>query len=333
MKTILLILFLTCMGVWAQTPDTTTNVTDPAVLDAMLRRTLRAAMNGDTNTGAVPVSATTAATNTTPPAFPAFPPNRRPTRPSQAELNAAASNSVAGFGATNRPPFSPVPGATPAPGAAVLPAGAPVAGAIPAATGQTPMPAKPPEVVIPAGEIDFPSVNIEQVLPIYAELVGRTILRAQLPPIMISLKTQTPLTKTEAIQALDSVLAMNGITMINIGDKFVKAVPVNLASQMAAPFSTTDETGLPESDQYVSDIVQLKYAKPTEVVPALTPLAQIPNSILPIDSSGILIIRDYASNVKRMLELIKQIDVTVPWITNRRSFPSNMRRHRIFPAR
>ncbi len=66
---------------------------------------------------------------------------------------------------------------------------------------------------------------------------------------------------------------------------------------------------------YITHIAQLKYAKPSEVLPAPTDsnrLAQIPNSIFPIDSSQILIIRDYASNVKRMLELLKQIDVTVP---------------------
>ena len=39
---------------------------------------------------------------------------------------------------------------------------------------------------------------------------------------------------------------------------------------------------------------------------------KIPNAILPIDSSQILVLRDYAENVKRMLELIEAIDVAVP---------------------
>src|SRR5208337_270069 len=44
----------------------------------------------------------------------------------------------------------------------------------------------------------------------------------------------------------------------------------------------------------------------------LQPFVKIPNAILPIDSSQILVIRDYAENVKRMLELVAQIDVVVP---------------------
>ncbi len=187
----------------------------------------------------------------------------------------------------------------------------------PPATTIPPPPPRPgerlQESVIPAGEINFPATDVNQVLEIYADLVGRTILRpTALPAQMITLKTKTPLTRQEAIQALDTVLAMNGITMINVGDKFVKAVPVGQAFQEANEVSTLDKGQLPEADQYVTHIVQVKYAKPSELVPILQGFAKIPNSVLPIDSSGILVIRDYAANVKRMLELIDQIDVTVP---------------------
>ena len=302
MKTILLTFFLTCFGVWAQTPDNSaSDATDAAARDAIMRRALRAAIVADTN--AAPVADTSSADLTAPAAatvnpgnaFPtlpaASPAFRRPLRPTPVVL----TNSTPPLGGiVNNPaiaPLQPVP-------------------SNPVALANTP--AKAPEVIIPAGDINFPAVNLDQVLQVYAELVGRTILHAQLPPIIISLKTQTPLTKTEAIQAFDSVLAMNNITMMNVGDKFVKAVPVNLAYQQAAPFSTNDESMLAESDQYITHIAQLRYAKPTEVVPILTPLSQIPNSILAIDSSQMLIIRDYSANVKRMLELIKQIDVTVP---------------------
>jgi general secretion pathway protein D len=64
------------------------------------------------------------------------------------------------------------------------------------------------------------------VLDVYAQLVGRTMLRAGLPSAQIILRTETPLTKTEAIQALQAVLALNGIALVNVGDKFVKVLPI-----------------------------------------------------------------------------------------------------------
>ncbi len=170
-----------------------------------------------------------------------------------------------------------------------------------------------PEEIIQAGVINFPATDLNQVLTIYAELVNRTVLRpSALPAQTITLKTQTPLTKREAVQAFDAVLALNGIAMINVEDKFVKAVPVTQAGQEGAKFSKLDASRLPEFGQYVTHVVQLKYARPSELVQVLTPFSKIPNAAIPIDSSQIMVLRDYTENVKRMLEMIKEIDVVVP---------------------
>ena len=168
---------------------------------------------------------------------------------------------------------------------------------------------------LPAGVINFPATDLNQVLQIYAELVGRTVLRpTTLPAPTITLKTQTPLTKQEAIQAFDAVLALNGIAVVNVGDKFVKVVSSGQAGQIGAPFSKAAGDQLPDMGQFVTHVVQLTNAKPSEVVQALTPFASagLANGILPIDSSQILVLRDYSENVKRMLEMVKKIDVVVP---------------------
>ena len=45
------------------------------------------------------------------------------------------------------------------------------------------------------------------------------------------------------------------------------------------------------------------------MMPIIQPFAKLPNSILAIDDNGILVLRDNAENVKRMLEMIDQMDV------------------------
>src|SRR6185503_21116347 len=64
-----------------------------------------------------------------------------------------------------------------------------------------------------------------------------------------------------------------------------------------------------DTTRYVTEIVHLKNQVPRDVVNALQPLAKMPQSIMAIDSSGILVLRDYEENIKRMLELIEKIDV------------------------
>jgi general secretion pathway protein D len=166
--------------------------------------------------------------------------------------------------------------------------------------------------MIPPGLIDFQGVDVSQVLEVYAQLVGRTLLRAGLPSAQIVLKTETPLTKAEAIEALQAVLALNGIAVINVGDKFVKVLPTSDAGTAAEQFSTNDVNGLPELGSYTTRIVQLQYIKPSLMVPIIQPFAKSPNAILPIDDNGILVLRDNTENIKRMMEMIKAVDVEVP---------------------
>ena len=129
--------------------------------------------------------------------------------------------------------------------------------------------------MIPAGDINFQGVDVNQVLTFMriwwgAPFCGQVCLRR---PIV--LKTETPLTKTEAIQALQAVLALNGIAVINIGDKFVKAVPVDQANSAGAAFNHADASQLPDLGIYVTHIVQLKYVKPSEMVPDHPAVCQI----------------------------------------------------------
>jgi general secretion pathway protein D len=217
--------------------------------------------------------------------------------------------------ATNNAPVTPaVPSQMP--GLIPPPPLAPAPNSLPSLMTVTPNTAStnnaPPEEMIPAGNINFQGVDVSQVLDVYAQLVGRTMLRAGLPSAQIILRTETPLTKTEAIQALQAVLALNGIALVNVGDKFVKVLPIDQANSAGAKIDHGDASQLPEMGSYVTHIVQLKYIKPSLMMPIIQPFAKLANAIFPIDDNGILVLRDNAENVKRMLEMIDQIDVSVP---------------------
>src|ERR1039458_9146663 len=203
-----------------------------------------------------------------------------------------------------------------APVTPAVPSLAPATNLLPSLVTVTPKTAStnnaPPEEMIPAGNINFQGVDVSQVLDVYAQLVGRTMLRAGLPAAQIILRTETPLTKTEAIQALQAVLALNNIALVNVGDKFVKVLPIADANSAGAKIDHGDASLLPEMGSYVTHIVQLKYIKPSVMMPLILPFAKLANAIFPIDDNGILVLRDNAENVKRMLEMIDQIDVSVP---------------------
>jgi general secretion pathway protein D len=219
--------------------------------------------------------------------------------------------------ATNTPaaPANPPGPSGPVTPPAIAPSAPSAPGTPPAAATSVPaapVAPPPPEPEVPAYSYNFQGVDVGQVLDIYAKLVGRTVLRAGLPTAQIVLHTETLLTRTEAIQALQAVLALNNISLVNVGDKFVKVLPVDQANSAGAKIEHGDASQLPEMGSYVTHIVQLKYIKPSAMVPLITPFAKLPNAAIPLDDNGILVLRDNAENVKRMLEMIDQIDVSVP---------------------
>jgi type II secretory pathway component GspD/PulD (secretin) len=170
------------------------------------------------------------------------------------------------------------------------------------------------------GQLRFDDVDLAPVLDVYQELSHRTIIRAStLPPVKITLRNQTPLTRRETLQALDTVLAQNGITMIPLGTKWMKAVPAAQAATESPPVIELPLDLLPNSSSYMMYVVELKNRKPSEIVPVLQPLQKMPNAILACDREGILILRDYSSNIRQMLLVLERIDV--PEKPNRKGNP------------
>jgi general secretion pathway protein D len=105
---------------------------------------------------------------------------------------------------------------------------------------------------------------------------------------------------------------MNGITIVPIGEKFAKVVTE--ASAAASGGSISSNTNLPVAGKFVTQIIQVKYAAVQDLVEILKPFSRIPNSIIALPSTQTLILRDYAENVARMLEMVKKIDVLTPLI-------------------
>ena len=208
------------------------------------------------------------------------------------------------------PPATPAT-ASPAGTVPTLPEGTTAAGAIPpSATSESGVGV---DGKYASGMITLQMADIEQVLALYASITKRTVLRPTqtLPKAQIMLNNETPWTPEEAVQALDTVLAMNGISMINVDDKFVSAVPNTAVLTAGAAFTKRDAKDLSETGQFVTKVVKLKHALPSEVQQLVSSFAQVPSGIVAIDSTQTLVLRDYPANVKRMCEIIEQVDVEV----------------------
>ena len=165
---------------------------------------------------------------------------------------------------------------------------------------------------------DFPALPVGQLLDIYADLVGRTVLAASAGPsavnlkdTTITLKTQSPLTKNQAIQALEMILGMNGITPVPVGDKFVKIEQEAQAGKGGGPIST-NLNDLAKAGKMITQVIQIKYVALQDLVDILQPFSRMDKAIIALPSTQTLILRDYAENVDRMIEMVHRVDVLTP---------------------
>jgi hypothetical protein len=86
---------------------------------------------------------------------------------------------------------------------------------------------------MPQGMIDFSSADLRKVLEIYGIMRQRTVLRpATLPAPLIRLKAQPGLSLEEGVYAVETVLALNGICMVDDGASFVQVVPLAQRAQV-----------------------------------------------------------------------------------------------------
>ncbi|MEO8429020.1 MAG: secretin N-terminal domain-containing protein, partial [Verrucomicrobiota bacterium] len=282
-----ILLTMLCAGIWAMAQVAPTDNDNAANNEAAVKANTAPTAVTNRPTRTLPAAASTNA-----------PPRRLPTRPPP-------------LGAAPRSTTPPLVGLPTAAGAAANPVvnpastadgGAPVATT---ASGNANISADEPVL------LNFNNTPLDQVFDTYSRLSGRTVLRPATLPGQVTIKTLTPLTPEEAVQALNTVLALNGITIIPQGEKFVKAVLPASAPTEGTPFSKLDSSEIPEGDQFITQIVKLKYAAAEEVALALVPLTKNPSGVVGIPSAQVVILRDLSSVVKRMLELIAKIDTQV----------------------
>jgi general secretion pathway protein D len=203
------------------------------------------------------------------------------------------------------------PGQMPPPGAVQ---GVPVAGrTLEPAPATTPSAPGAPGAESVAGEklvsLNFRDAPLDQVLQFYSEITGRTLIKSPGLNATITLRGQTRLTQKEALQAIESVLAMNNVTLVPMGEKFLKVVQPTAARQEAMSIAgQLPEKPFEDTDQLVSQIIPLKYIEIAEAQALIQGFIHGYGKIQPLERSNSLLITDTSGNLQRIMEILEYVD-------------------------
>lgn len=155
--------------------------------------------------------------------------------------------------------------------------------------------------------IDFNDVDINLFIKYISELTRKNFVVDREVKGKVTIISPTRISEDDAYRVFESVLEVNGFAAVPSGS-VIKIVPsVQARSKNVATLREGDRASI--DDRVVTRIVPLRHGNADEVKTLLTPLISKTSVLISHAASGMLIITDYASNLGRLMEIIKAIDV------------------------
>ncbi|NCC52732.1 MAG: type II secretion system protein GspD [Spartobacteria bacterium] len=170
--------------------------------------------------------------------------------------------------------------------------------------------------VSPSGQrlisLNFRDAPLDQVLGFYGELTGRTMIKAPGLNATITLRGQTRLSQEDALDAITSILAMNNVTLVPMGDKFFKVVQTATARQEGMPIQAQlPDAPFAETDQLISQLVTLQHIQIADAQPIIQTLLHGYGKIQPLERINSMLITATSGNLQRLIEVLDFIDKPV----------------------
>ena len=155
--------------------------------------------------------------------------------------------------------------------------------------------------------IDFDDVDIVLFIKFISELTGTNFVVDKAVRGKVTVISPTKISVTEAYKVFESVLEVHGFTTVPAGN-IIKVVPAVEARSKNIETRLRQEAISPE-DKVVTQLVPLEYANPDELRKLFAPFISKSSVIVSYPPTRMLIVTDVLSNIKRLLEIVEEIDV------------------------
>ena len=156
--------------------------------------------------------------------------------------------------------------------------------------------------------LSFEDAPLEQAVELYREWTGRTIIKQADLSARITLKGRQ-LTQNEAKQAIETVLSMNGVALVPMGDKFLKVVPIANARQEGMEIKPFDpDQKYAAADQLITQVIPLRFVVFADVQPLIQHLVHGYGKIIEMARINSVLVTDTSANIARIVELVSMVD-------------------------
>jgi general secretion pathway protein D len=153
--------------------------------------------------------------------------------------------------------------------------------------------------------IDFDNVDIQVFVRFISEMTGKNFIFDEKVKGKVTVLSPRKITVDEAYRVFLSVLDVNGYAAMPAGD-VTKIVPIQQAKEKQTETRTDGKPITPE-DRMVTQILSLEHASPDEIKKSWT-LSSPDERSGSLRPTGMLIVNDLASNIKKLQEIVAAVD-------------------------
>lgn len=153
---------------------------------------------------------------------------------------------------------------------------------------------------------NFKDADLALVVQAVQSITGKTFIIDPRVRAQVTILSSTPMSADAFYDAFLSVLQVHDFVAVPAGNNVVKIVPAQNSRWM--PGNDLPAKVDPNSDEIVTQVIQLKNVSAANLLPALRPLVPQGAHFVAHQASNTVIISDRASNVARMMRIIQRID-------------------------
>ncbi len=160
------------------------------------------------------------------------------------------------------------------------------------------------------GPMSLRDVDVGAIIDLMQKWTGKIVLRPQALPANLYTLNLPVTARSDALLAIETLLNLNGISVIQQGDKFLKVVPNNVARSESPSLITESTLSMPASGRIASKIFVLKHANGQEVVAQVTGMLNTTLATPPVyfSRNNAILVTDSISNLQKIEGLLNQLD-------------------------
>jgi general secretion pathway protein D len=157
--------------------------------------------------------------------------------------------------------------------------------------------------------LNFDNAALKDVINTISSITGTNFIVAPGLDARITIHSTDKIPTTEALNVFESILELNNMTIVKSG-RFFKIVPASTAKQRPIEIQKgKDAESVIPIDRIITQIVQVDFVPAAEISKVIQPMLSQFGGIIPDPRTNLLIINEIASNLKRLLVILEEIDV------------------------